>query len=92
MLAVKRPTSRSDSKPIIVPIDRLSSTALDQLIEEFVTRSGTDYGETECPLAKKKRAVYEQLLSGEIVVIYNLEMQTSDIVVRRSLSAQLKDS
>ena len=32
---------------VVVPVDRLSREALDGLIEEFVTRDGTDYGEQE---------------------------------------------
>ena len=34
-------------KGIIIPHDRLSQTALQGLIEEFVTRDGTDTGYTE---------------------------------------------
>jgi uncharacterized protein YheU (UPF0270 family) len=31
----------------VIPVDRLSPEALQGVIEEFVSREGTDYGETE---------------------------------------------
>ena len=40
-----------------IPVDALSRQALDGLIEEFVTRDGTDYGTEERSLDDKKDAV-----------------------------------
>lgn len=37
---------------MMVPWDQLSAEALRGLIEEFVTRDGTDYGEVEVPLER----------------------------------------
>ncbi len=36
-----------------IPYDQLSPEALKGVIEEFVTRNGTDYGEAEIPLETK---------------------------------------
>lgn len=36
-----------------IPYDQLSPEALHGVIEEFVTRDGTDYGEVEIPLETK---------------------------------------
>ena len=84
--------NQDNRQPLVIPIERLSATALDQLIEEFVTRGGTDYGETECPLPKKKQAVHAQLLSGEVVIVFDPETSTSDIVTRRSLPAEHQET
>jgi uncharacterized protein YheU (UPF0270 family) len=43
---------KNHHKGIIIPHDRLSQTALQGLIEEFVTRDGTDTGYTEGSLEK----------------------------------------
>ena len=40
-----------------IPVEALSGQALDGLIEEFVTRDGTDYGAEERTLDDKKSAV-----------------------------------
>ena len=38
---------------MIVPYDQISEDALQGLIEEFITRDGTDYGFEEVPLSTK---------------------------------------
>ena len=47
-----------------IPAETLSRQALDGLIEEFVTRDGTDYGAEERTLDDKKSAVARQLDRG----------------------------
>ena len=48
-----------------IPVEALSGQALDGLLEEFVTRDGTDYGAEERTLDDKKSAVRRQLRRGE---------------------------
>ncbi len=70
---------------VVVPIDRLSREALDGLIEEFVTRDGTDYGEQEETLQNKKNAVIRQLERGEIVIVFDSESETANIVAKEAV-------
>ena len=56
---------------IKLPFDRLSSDALYGVIEEFVTRDGTDYGEHEIPLDQKISQVLGQLKSGRAILVYD---------------------
>ena len=63
-----------------IPIERLSPEALDGLIEEFVTRDGTDYGLREQTLEEKKSAIVRQLERGEIVVVFDAESESCNIV------------
>lgn len=67
---------------IEVPYKRLSSEALEGLIEEFVGREGTDYGHAEQPFEKKVAAVVRQLESGRAVVLYDEETGSCNIVTR----------
>ncbi|MEK7703855.1 MAG: YheU family protein, partial [Myxococcota bacterium] len=55
-----------------VPINALSPQALTALVEEYVTRDGTDYGAHERTLQDKKDAVLAQLQSGEAVVVFDV--------------------
>jgi uncharacterized protein YheU (UPF0270 family) len=41
------------------------------LLEEFVTRDGTDYGEREISLATKVAQVQRQLDQGLLVIVYS---------------------
>ncbi len=56
---------------LVIPADQLSEAALSGLIEDFVTRDGTDYGEVELSLASKASAVRRQLCSGDIVIVFD---------------------
>jgi uncharacterized protein len=66
---------------IIVPHERLSTEALSGLIEEFVTRSGTDYGRREASLAEKCAAIRTQLMSGRAVIICDPSSQACNIAL-----------
>ncbi len=58
---------------MIIPHQELSPEALQGLIEEFVTRDGTDYGERETPLEVKVARVRRQLDLGTAVIAFNEE-------------------
>ena len=49
---------------MIIPHRMLSPEALHRVIETFVTREGTDYGEHDIPLATKVLQVRQQLDAG----------------------------
>lgn len=68
-----------------IPIDALSDEALDGLIEEFVTRDGTDYGADERSLDDKKDAIRRQLDRAEIVIVFDPETETSNIISKDDL-------
>jgi hypothetical protein len=72
-------------QPIIVPVSRLSPGALSALIEEFVTRSGTDYGRREASLDEKCTAVRTQLKNGRAHITYDPSTQTCTIVLSDGL-------
>ena len=63
----------------------MSPQALDGLIEEFVTREGTDYGAEERTLDDKKDAVRRQLDSGDVAIVFDPETQTSNIILKDEL-------
>ena len=76
----------SDGSRIVeVRIDSLSAEALEGVVDEFVTRDGTDYGEIEYSLEQKRRAVMAQLHRGEVALVFDLETRTCDLVLRREL-------
>lgn len=70
-----------------VPADALEREVLRALIEEFVTRDGTDYGESERSLAAKVLDVEQQLDSGEVVIAFDPENESVNLVRARDLPA-----
>lgn len=68
-----------------VPVDYrdLSPEALRGLMEEFVSREGTDYGLRERSFEDKVRDVERQLESGEARIVYDLFEERANIVRAR---------
>ncbi|CRL64766.1 MULTISPECIES: YheU family protein [Proteus] len=56
---------------MIIPWNELSAETLDNLIESFVLREGTDYGIQEKTLEQKVADVKKQLKSGEAVLVWS---------------------
>ncbi|WP_321493385.1 YheU family protein [uncultured Desulfobacter sp.] len=67
-------------KAIKIPYDQLSPEALHGVIEEFVTRDGTDYGEVEVPLGTKIAQVLAHLRSGKAVIVFDQETETCTVL------------
>ena len=63
----------------------LSAEALRGLIEEFVSREGTDYGHQDRSLESKVAAVLRQLESGEARIVFDLASESASIVMVRDL-------
>jgi uncharacterized protein len=61
---------------IKIPLDELSADALEALIEEFVSRDGTDLAEAGAKIAQ----VRGQLRSGTVVIVYDEATESANIV------------
>jgi uncharacterized protein len=65
---------------VIIPFEQLSPETLNGVIEEFVTRDGTDYGLVEPELEQKIDRVLKQLKSGDAFIVYDEVTMTTNIV------------
>jgi len=63
-----------------IPYNQLSPEALYGVVEEFVTRDGTDYGEVEVPLETKVAQVIAQLRSGKAVIVFDPRTESCTIL------------
>jgi hypothetical protein len=70
-------------KAVIIPYQRLSQGALDGVMEEFITREGTDYGHSEVTFEDKRRAVLAQLRSGRAYIEFDPASETCTLRARR---------
>ena len=67
---------------MIIPWQDIDPETLDNLIESFVLREGTDYGEYERSLAQKVADVKHQLQTGEAVLVWSELHETVNIMLR----------
>jgi uncharacterized protein len=74
---------------IKVPREALSSEALAGVIDEFVTREGTDYGHVDHTLDQKRAQVQRQLERGEVVITFDPRTGTTTLVPQHVLEARV---
>ena len=66
--------------PVVVPHQELSPAALRGVIEAFVLREGTDYGEHSHSLADKVQQVERQIARGEAEIVFDPVTESVDIL------------
>jgi uncharacterized protein len=66
-----------------IPVNGLSPEALQGVIEEFISRDGTDYGETEVSQETKFGQVKYKLETGLAVLIFDDETETTNIFLAK---------
>jgi uncharacterized protein YheU (UPF0270 family) len=62
-----------------IPVNKLTQEALHDVIEEFISREGTDYGEIEAPWETKFRQAKSKLENGLAVLIFDDVTETTNI-------------
>ena len=66
-----------------IPYDAISPSALRGLIEELITREGTEHGDRDVPLETKVLQVMSQLKLGTAVILYDPETEGCGILPAR---------
>ena len=64
---------------IPIPVDALSPEALQGVIDDFIVREGTDYGERERSLDQKRAAVRRQLDHGQAQIWFDPATESTTI-------------
>jgi uncharacterized protein YheU (UPF0270 family) len=67
--------------PVAVPHRELSGDTLQGVIESFVLREGTEYGNRDVSLTDKVAQVMRQLERGEARIMFDPATETIDIIV-----------
>jgi uncharacterized protein YheU (UPF0270 family) len=67
-------------EPIVVPYTALEADTLRAVVESYVLREGTEYGERDYTLADKVAHVMRQLERGEARIVFEPISQSIDIV------------
>jgi uncharacterized protein YheU (UPF0270 family) len=63
-----------------VPHEELTQEALIALVEDFITREGTDYGPREHSLDEKRDSVMRQVARGEVAIVFDVESESATLV------------
>ncbi len=68
---------------MIIPHQQLAADTLRALVEEFITREGTDYGDVEFALVNKVAQVMAQLEAGEVVIVFDPAQESVSLLTQR---------
>ena len=67
-------------EPVMIPHGALAADLLRGIVEAFVLREGTDYGEREYSLEQKVAHVMRELDRGEVHIIFDPISQTVNLI------------
>ena len=70
---------------MIIPFADLSNETLVNIIEGFVLREGTEYGEADVSLQEKVQQVLVQLTLGDVLLVYSELHETVNIIPKQQL-------
>lgn len=77
-------------EPVVVPHTELTSELLRAVIESFVLREGTDYGEHELSLDEKVARVVTQLERGDANIVFDPDTESVAIVVVSAAARRIR--
>jgi len=69
---------------MIIPWQELEPETLNNVLDSFILREGTDYGERELSLAEKRERLFAQLKADKVVIVWSELHQSLDIKDKKS--------
>ena len=80
---MNEPQESAPQEPVVVPYTELAADLLHAVVESYVLREGTDYGEKEFSLKDKVAHVVKQLERGEVQIVFDPQTESVSIVKKR---------
>lgn len=71
-----------EQKPIEIPPDKITPEVLEQIIESFILREGTDYGIHEASFDSKKNQIKKQIDQGHICIIFDFTTESVTLMTQ----------
>lgn len=63
-----------------IPPSQLNPDVLNNILEEFITREGTDYGQQELNLQEKVERLRPQVMKGEVLIVFDERLQNIQLM------------
>ncbi|WGE56495.1 YheU family protein [Actinobacillus equuli] len=69
---------------MIIPWQELEPATLNNVLDSFILREGTDYGERELSLEEKRERLLTKLKADKVVIVWSELHQSLDIKDKKS--------
>ncbi|WP_432454711.1 MULTISPECIES: YheU family protein [unclassified Agarivorans] len=76
---------------MIIPWQNLAADTFEALLESFVLREGTDYGEQELSLEDKREQIKQQVINGSVLIVYSELHETVNLIAKEQFNASATD-
>ena len=74
---------------MIIPPTSLSPEILNNILEEFITREGTDYGNIELSLSDKVKRLMPQILNGNVLIIFDEKSESIQLAPKNEYNLSI---
>ena len=84
MIPNKPPNHQTDRQEegVEIPYQEINPETLRNMIEEFVSRDGSDWGDAGGSMEAKIEQVLRQFKAGKIKVVFDLTSQSANIILK----------
>ena len=73
---------------MLIPYEQLEAETLTRLIEDFVTRDGTDNGD-DTPLETRVLRVRQALTKGQAFILFDMDSQQCQLLAKHEVAREL---
>ena len=70
---------------MLIPYQQVNEITLNNLIEQYVLREGTDYGEIEFSLEEKTQQILQQITDETIYILYSELNESVTLINKEAL-------
>lgn len=77
---------------LIIPPEKLEAGVLENILESYIAREGTDYGENELDMKQKLASLRPQVKKGEVLIVYDEESESLTLMTRSDYKLSFPDS
>lgn len=71
---------------VVIPFEQISPAALDGILEEFITREGTNYGFYEYSVTEQLSKAKLMLVQGKVSIVFDAVLERCHIIDERQLA------
>jgi uncharacterized protein len=71
---------------VVIPFEQISPAALDGILEEFITREGTNYGFYEYSVTEQLAKAKLMLVQGKVSIVFDAVLERCHIIDERQLA------
>jgi uncharacterized protein YheU (UPF0270 family) len=76
-------TANISNRNMVIPVSQLQEETLNNILEEFITREGTDYGDYEISLQQKVDRLKRQIVQGDVVIVFDSVLESVNLMTEK---------